>query len=112
MLLRGGVKARGRVTKHVRDNDGNLMGHSTPKPILDSRHYVVEFEEGTETELTANTITQSIYAQYDPDGNQYLMLDSVIDFCRRTTALCYSDQNFVKNGHTYRRRSAAVWQLF
>ena len=110
MLLRGG-KARGRVTKHVRDNDGNLMGHSTPKPILDSRNYIVEFEEGTETELTANAITQSIYAQYDPDGNQYLMLDSVIDFCRRTTALCYSYQNFVKNVRTYRRRYTSGWQL-
>ena len=107
MLPRCGGRARGRVTKHVRDNDGNLMGHSTPKPILDSRHYVVEFEEGTEAELTANTITHSMYDQYDPDGHRYLILDFIVYFCRSTTALCYADQTFVGNGCTYKRRYKA-----
>ena len=88
------------------------MGHANPNPIIDSQHYVVEFEEVTESQLTTNAIAHSMYAQCDTDGNNYLMLDSIVNFCRSTTALCYSDQNFVKNGHTYRRRSAAVWQLF
>ena len=87
------------------------MGHAKPNPILDSQQYVVEFEDGNEAELTANAIYQRMYAQCDPDGNQYLMLDSIVDFRRSTTALCYYDQNFVNNGLTYRRRYTAGWQL-
>ena len=45
------------------------MGHANPKPILDSRQYVVEFEDGTEDELMANTIAQRMYDQCEPDGN-------------------------------------------
>ena len=80
-------------------------------PIPESRQYRVEFEDDTEAELTVNAIAQSMYAQCDPDGNQYLMLDSIVDFCRITTAFCYADQNFVKNGRSYKRRSTKVWQL-
>ena len=100
------------MTNQARYNNGNNMGHAKPNPILDSRQYVVEFEDGTEAELTANVIAQIIYAQCDPDSNQYLMLDYIADFRRSTTALCYSEQNFViKNGLTYRCRSTAVWKL-
>ena len=45
------------------------------------------FEDGTEAELTANAIAQSMYAQCDPDGNQYLMLNSIVDFLRSTNDL-------------------------
>ena len=111
MLPRGGNEARGRVTAWARDSDGNPMLLANPNPILDSRKYIVEFEDGTEAGLTENDIAQSMYAQFDPDGNQYLMLDSIVDFCRITTAFCYADQNFVKNGRSYKRRSTKVWQL-
>ena len=67
----------------------------------------MEFEDGTEAELTAYGIAQSMYSQYDPNGNQYLILDSIFDFLRRTTDLCYTDQNVVKNGRTYRPRSTS-----
>ena len=41
---------------------------------------MVKFEYGTEAELSANDITQSIYSQCDPDDNQFILLDSIIDF--------------------------------
>ena len=108
MLPHGSGEARGCVSKLAQENDGNLMGHDNPNPIIDSRQYVVKFEDGNEDELTANAIAHSMYAQYVPDGYKYFMIDCIVDFCRNTTALCYSDKNFVKNGRTYRRRSIAV----
>ena len=44
----------------------------------------MEFEDGTEAEVMANAIAQSMYAQCDPNGNQYLMIDSILDSCRST----------------------------
>ena len=56
-------------------------------------------------------IATNMYAQCDPDGNQYGLLDSIINFRRSTTALCYAYQNTKKRGRTYYRRSTAGWQL-
>ena len=113
MLPRNSVKAKVRGTKWAQDNYGNPVGRDNPKPILDSRQYVVEFGEGTEAKLTANSISipPSMYAQCDPGSNQYLMLDSVVYFRRSTTALFYADQNKFNNLRTYRGRSTAGWQL-
>ena len=72
----------------------------------------MEFEDGTEAEVMANAIAQSMYAQCDPNGNQYLMIDSILDSCRSTNDFCYAEKNFVKNERTYRRTSESIWNLF
>ena len=68
-LPRGQILARGRVMKRARGNDDNVIGRANENPILDTRGYVVEFEDGKQAELYANTIAQSMYDQCDHDGN-------------------------------------------
>ncbi len=58
---------------------------------------VVTFDDGDVTELTANLIAESMYVQCDPDGNQYVLLDSIIDHRRLDTAIKLSDQTVVRN---------------
>ena len=60
-----------------------------------------------EAELAANVIAQSMYAQCNAKGNQYVMFDSITDFRRSTTTLTYADQRSTKNGRMYMRRSTA-----
>ena len=43
---RGGVMCPGKVTKRVTDSDGNPLGREHELPPLDTRRYVVEFEDG------------------------------------------------------------------
>ena len=81
MLPCGGNEAKGRVTARAQDSDRKPMGLANPNPILDSRQYIVDFEDGTESELAANAIAQSMYAQCDPDGDQYLMINSKVWRC-------------------------------
>ena len=69
------------MTKHNRDNNGNPIGHANDNPILDTREYIVKFDDSDVTELTANLIAELMYAQCDPDGNQYVLLDKIIDYC-------------------------------
>ena len=57
------------MLKRAHDNDDNAIGRANEKPILDTRGYVVEFEDGEQTELATNIIAQSMYAQCDPDRN-------------------------------------------
>ena len=111
-LPRAGRDSIGRVKKRARDNDGNVIGRAHDKPILDTRQYVVEFEDGQEAELAANVIATSMYAQCDPDGNEYVMFDSLVDFRRGNNALRPEDQKVLKaDGRSYMRRTTAGWEL-
>ena len=111
-LPRAGRDAIGRVKKRARDNDGNVVGRAHEKPILDTRQYIVEFEDGEEAELAANVIATSMYAQCDPDGHEYFMFDSLVDFRRSDDALRPEDQKVLKaDGRSYMRRTTAGWEL-
>ncbi|KAL7477228.1 LOW QUALITY PROTEIN: hypothetical protein ACHAW6_006987, partial [Cyclotella cf. meneghiniana] len=46
---------------------------------MDTRVYEVCFPDGRTKELAANTIAEA-YAQYDPDGNQYIILAYIMDY--------------------------------
>ena len=54
--------------------------------------YQVEFAEGKVTEMTANIIAESIYAQCDGDGNQYSFLDVLVDYHEDIKAISLTDQ--------------------
>ena len=111
-LPRGSKLQQGRVTKRARDNDGNIIGRAHNNPILDTRRYIVEFDDGEEAELAANVIAENMYAQCDPEGNQHVLFDSIVDFRRSTTALTKADQTVAKaDGRTFLRRSTKGWQL-
>ncbi len=76
---RGGEMLRGTVRSWKRDSDGKPIGSSNPNPILDTREYLVCFEDGTEDTYTANLIAESIYSQIDDSGRQLLLMKEIID---------------------------------
>ncbi len=79
MLPRGNVLAHGTVIGQKRDARGDPIGNANTNPILDSRMYHVEFEDGDMCELTANVIAESMYASCDEDSNKYILFDSFVD---------------------------------
>jgi hypothetical protein len=68
MLPKGGVMVKGHMTARKRDRDGNPVECANDNPILDTRSYMVNFDDGDQTELSANMIAESLYLQCDPDG--------------------------------------------
>ncbi len=79
MLPKGGVLVKGCVTVRKRDWDGNPVGRANDNPILDTRSYIFNFDDSDQTELTANVIAESLYSQCDPNGNQYVLLEEIVD---------------------------------
>jgi hypothetical protein len=61
MLLKGGVIVKGRMTVHKHDRNGNPIGRANDNPILDTRSYIVDFDDGNQTELTTNMIAELLY---------------------------------------------------
>ena len=72
----------GRSHGVAQSNDANgiIMGGTHTNPILDTMLYQVEFAGGKVTELTTNIIAESMYAQCNEDGNEYLLLDLLVDY--------------------------------
>ena len=66
------------------------MDRAHTSPILDIRTYQVEFAGGKVTELTANTIAESMYTQCDADGNKYLLLNLLLDINEHKGLWCIS----------------------
>ena len=60
------------------------MGRANTNPILNTKTYQVEFAEDKVTELNANIIAESLYAHSDADGNEYILLDVLVDYQRMT----------------------------
>jgi len=108
LLPRGDTLARGRVKCRKRDAHGNPTGRANANPILDTRSYLVEFDDGEITELAANVIAESMYAQCDPDDNEYLLLDSFLDYRKNASDLAKENEIAVINGFRCKRKSSAA----
>ena len=71
---------RSRIVKRRKLNPGgNQVGNSNQNPILDTRIYTVKFPDGSEMEYAANVIADNLWAQFDIDGNQMLLMDAITD---------------------------------
>ncbi len=109
---RGGTLVKGGVTSQKRDNDCIPVGLANTNPILDTCEYMFTFNDGDETILNANLIAEAMYARCNPDGNQYVLLDSIIDHRRLETAIRPADQKGIQpDGRTYMKRSTIGWQV-
>ena len=106
-----GKQLTGRVKGRKRDAEGNPKGTASSNPILDSRVYTVEFPDGSEAEYAANIIAQNMYAQCDIDGNQYLLLSSIVGHKKDQTAVEKSDQWTIVNGKKCQRKTTKGWRL-
>jgi len=103
--------AHGTVIGRKRDARGNPIGNATANPIMDSRVYCVEFDDGDVCELTANVIAKSMYASCDADGNEYILFDSFVDCKSNSKAVTKDTQRIVHNGRNSLRRSTFGWHL-
>ncbi len=87
LLSKGYNLVLARVIKRKQENNGNTIGHSNNNPLLDTRVYAVQFPDGTEQEYTANLIAESLYSQVDDEGNQFILLDEILDHESDSTAV-------------------------
>jgi hypothetical protein len=60
MLPKGGVMIKGCMTVPKCGWDGNPDGRANYNPILDTRSYIVDFDDSNQTVLTANMIAESL----------------------------------------------------
>jgi ribosomal protein L31E len=107
----GGTMQSGQVMKRARDDAGDVYGTQNDNPILDTRVYQVEFPDGEVAEYAANVIAENMFAQCDPSGNTYMLLDSIIDHKVGRNALTRENQFVTVNGRQHYRKTTTGWKL-
>ena len=60
--------------------DGKPVGSVHANSALDTCIYKVHFPDGGMEELAANVIAEAVYAQCDANSNQYVLLDTIMDY--------------------------------
>jgi len=111
-LPKNGEEVLGKVVGRKRDHDGNPIGKANTNPILDTRLYQVVFPDGETAEYSANIIAECIYSQVDDEGNQFLLLDEIIDWKKTMDAV--PDEDILQishNGNIHKRRTTKGWKL-
>ncbi|KAL7474185.1 hypothetical protein ACHAW6_000174 [Cyclotella cf. meneghiniana] len=89
-----------------------LVGTACKQPAMDTRVYDVHFLDGCTKELVTNTIVEALYAQCNSDGNQYVMLDVIVDYRKDPDeAISWNDQVKIVNGKKVVSHSTRGWEL-
>ena len=91
LLPRVDKMAKSHVVTQSHEDRGNIMGRANTNPIMDTRLYQVEFAEGKVTELVANVIAESMYAQFNADGNEYLLLGVFVNYHKDNRVISLTD---------------------
>ena len=60
---------------------------------------------------SANVIAESMYAQCDEEGQQYLLFGSILDHKTDGHALLVADQDVVIRGRSSKRKTTKGWHL-
>jgi hypothetical protein len=110
-LQNGDEITTAKVKRRKLDGLGNVIGKAHSNPILDTRVYTLEFENGVEAEYSANVIAENMWAQCDVDGNQYQLLDAIIDHKTDGHAVKQADGFVVVNGRKHMRKSTKGWLM-
>jgi Reverse transcriptase (RNA-dependent DNA polymerase) len=80
----GGELIRGRVTKRLKDWQGNPVGTRSANPIFDTRDYEAVLEDGTVQQYSANLIAEYMQSRMDPEGVQHDVFREVVDHRKST----------------------------
>ncbi len=75
----GNVATKATVIKQKTDIHRKPLGKAHPNPLLDTREYIVEFEDGTFDSYFANTIAENLFSQCDAEGRQFNTIRDIID---------------------------------
>ena len=112
LLPSGDSNQTGTVIGRKREHDGSIKGTANSNPILDTRTYEVQFPGGKVAEYSANVIAENMYAQCDLEGNQYLLMEAIVDH-RKDDDIAVSRENmYIQAGSNKNlRKTTKGWDL-
>jgi hypothetical protein len=88
-----------------------LIGIAHKNPLLDTSLYEVELNDGGTEEHAANIIAENVYLNGDDDGNEFVLIDEIIDHERLHGAVHIDNQYITYNGKQWQHRTTKGWRF-
>jgi hypothetical protein len=103
----------GKVWWRKREADGSLKGTAHQHPILDTQTYEVEFPNGQVAKYSANVIAENMYTQCNAEGNQYLLLNEIVNWQQDNSKAIKIEDKYVYsyNGNHHYCKMTKGWML-
>lgn len=112
VLPRGGSLSQGKVLRRLYGEDLKPIGLRNNNPILDTREYEVQFEDGEVSTYQANLIAEHMYSQCDEEGHRLMLLKEIIDHRKNGNAVAVDDGYVMtKSGNKVPRKTTIGWDL-
>ena len=112
MIPKGDDILKAQVVSRRKDHNGNPIGRSNSNPVLDTRQYVVEFEDGAQEHYTANLIAENMYTQVDKQGKEFALMSEIVDHASDATAIGADDGFYLdRYGKTKPKMTTRGWKL-
>ena len=109
LLDRGGNEPElARVTKRMRDDEGNPIGIAHENPIVDTRMYEIEYSDGYKVPVAANVIAENLFSQVNDDGYAVMTLSDIIGHRTDGNEVQESDAYITSSNGTKRRKETTV----
>ena len=112
MVPKGDEILKAQVVSRRKDHNGNPIGRSSSNPVLDTRQYVVEFEDGAQEHYAANLIAENMYTQVDKQGKEFALMSEIVDHASDATAIGADDGFYLdRYGKTKPKMTTRGWKL-
>ena len=110
ILLDDGLKAT--VTRRMTNLDGSPIGRAHSNPLLDTRQYEVQLEDGTTDAYFANIIAENLFNQCDSEGRELLSFKEICDHRKNHRAISIENGYTIsKNGNKTPKRTTVGWDI-
>ena len=96
----------------MNDNEANLIGVLNTNPILNTRVYKVDYEDGYRQALKANFIAENIFSQVEEQERRHRLLYSVI-YVRDNGQKVNEKEVFIisHNGNKTQKHTSRGWDV-
>lgn len=105
------VATKATVIRRKVDHLGNPIGKAHANPLLDTREYEVQLEDGTYDSYFANTIAENLYAQCDAEGREFNTVKDIIGHRTDGRALSMDDGHYYVGGQQRCKKTTAGWKI-
>ena len=103
----------GRIKRQAVGEEGLPVGTAHTNPMVDTRQYEVEYEDGTTEILAANLLAENILAQVDEHGHKQQMLEEISGHRKSVEAIEEEEAWFTtRNGTRRRKPTTPGWELY
>jgi hypothetical protein len=93
------VATRATVIRRKTDHLGNPLGMAHANPLLNTREYEVQLEDGTYDSYFTNTIAENLFSQCDSGGREFNTVRDIIGHKTDGHAIAREDGYYMIGNH-------------